>query len=89
MNNCVRAPKVLPPFFLTVSMLEKTEQKLEMPSAERNDPASFIFSVLSLKFFSPISFEKRATTIALRLLPNCRQADTPWNWSFLESITMR
>lgn len=58
LNSCTNALKALPPFFLTVSMMEKIVQKLEWPSAERKEPATFIFSLLILKLFSPILLEK-------------------------------
>ncbi len=46
LNSCAKAPNELPPFFLTVSMMENIEQKLYQPSAERNEHAVFILNLL-------------------------------------------
>ncbi|RFU94013.1 hypothetical protein DYP60_12135 [Sphaerochaeta halotolerans] len=65
LNNCVRASNAFPPFFLTVSMMEKIVQKLDPPSKERKVPAIFIFSLLSLKLFSPIIPNNRNNRLIL------------------------
>ena len=55
LNSCAKAPNGLPPFFLTVSMMENIQQKLDPPSAERNEPAVFILSLLMRKERSAIN----------------------------------